>query len=167
MDYVIEKPMLKALLASFDRVQDRYNSILSKIATPDVTEDDLHDFVCAHSRLRRCIAASIPACLTADVRKRVDSLVAASPALEEVVGIQELDELVELVEQCQVLREKTVARHLCSEAGCENKVPIGLGAWLNLQSDLDTVALISQNITCSACLERLCDEDNPEKKFAI
>ncbi len=158
MELLVAKPVLSSLVETFDRVQQRYNERLEKIAAGVVTEDSLHYFVTANSRLRLCIEPSgfCPGFLVRDIQRRIDAIVSDAPGLENLVGVEELDGLIELVRNMQKLRELVVAKHICSQAGCEALVPISLGAWLNLHIDLETMAMVAENITCSACLERIC-----------
>ncbi len=158
MKLLVAKLVLSNLVKTFDRVQQRYNLRLERIAAGVVSEDSLHYFVTANSRLRLCVDPSgiYPECLVRDIRRRIDSIVSDAPGLEDLVGIEELDGLVELVRKMQKLRELAVAKHLCSQAGCDTLVPISLGVWLNLHVDLETMAMVAENITCSACLERIC-----------
>ena len=157
MELIVAKPVLSSLVKAFDRVQYRYNERLEKIAAGAVSEDSLHSFVTANSRLRQCIEPSgcCPDLLVRDIQRRIDTIVSDVPSLEDLVGAEELDGLIELVRNMQELREFVVAKHICSQPGCEVLVPIGLGAWLNLHTDLETLAMVAENITCSACLERI------------
>lgn len=159
----MSKPVMAALVKTFDKVQDRYNSRLESIADGKVSEDELHSFVAAHTRLRDCIEAGnpfYPEVLVKDIQRRIDEIVRQSPEVEKVVSVEELDELVELIRNMQKLRDINVAEHLCSEVGCEESVPVSLGAWLNLHIDLETMALVAQHLYCSACLEHVCESES-------
>ena len=163
MELTISKPVLSGLVKTFDQAQQKYNRKLESLAEDEVSEDALHYFVTAHNRLRQCTDPSgtfFPEFLIKDIQRRIDSIVSDAPGLEDLVSVQELDWLVDVVGNMQKLRDVVVAKHLCSQAGCEALVPISLGAWLNLHIDLETMAMVAENITCSACLEHICESES-------